>query len=76
MSSEDMKHAEEMIEKQDGSPVIQGQEFAEALDAENNEHSMSMWEAAKAYPMACFWAFIFSFTIVSTSRMCSWALVC
>lgn len=38
---------------------------AEAMEAENLEHSMTVIQAAKAYPMACFWAFIMSFCIVS-----------
>jgi SP family general alpha glucoside:H+ symporter-like MFS transporter len=38
---------------------------SEAVTAENLEHSMTMIEAVKAYPMACFWAFVVSFTIVS-----------
>jgi galactose-1-phosphate uridylyltransferase len=38
---------------------------AEAIEAENAEHQMTVMEAVKAYPMASFWAFIMSFTIVS-----------
>lgn len=37
----------------------------DAFDAENREHEMGVWEAVKTHPMACFWAFIFCFTIVS-----------
>lgn len=36
-----------------------------AYDAENREHTEGVWEAAKAHPMACIWAFIMCFTIVS-----------
>lgn len=39
----------------------------EAFLAENHEHEMGVWEAAKKYPMACTWAFIFCFTIVSAT---------
>lgn len=39
-----------------------------AFDGENREHEMGVWEAAKAHPMACFWAFIMCFTIVSVAR--------
>jgi SP family general alpha glucoside:H+ symporter-like MFS transporter len=35
-----------------------------AYDGENREHEMGAWEAVKLHPMACFWAFIFCFTIV------------
>lgn len=38
---------------------------ADAVEAENAEHNMGVWEAVKEYPMASFWAFIMSFTIVS-----------
>ena len=37
----------------------------DAMEAETAEHAMSVWESAKAYPMACLWAFIMSSTIVS-----------
>jgi hypothetical protein len=37
-----------------------------AYEAENREHEMGLWEAVKDHPMACFWAFVFCFTIVST----------
>jgi hypothetical protein len=37
---------------------------ADAIEAENAEHAMTVMEAARAYPMACFWAFIMSFCIV------------
>lgn len=38
---------------------------ADAIEAENVEHNMGVLEAVRAYPMASFWAFIISFTIVS-----------
>lgn len=38
---------------------------ADAVEAENAEHSMGVLEAVRAYPMASFWAFIMSCTIVS-----------
>ncbi|KAF7354395.1 MFS transporter, SP family, general alpha glucoside:H+ symporter [Mycena venus] len=39
----------------------------DAIEAENSEHSMTVMEAARAYPMACFWAFVMSFTIIMES---------
>jgi hypothetical protein len=39
--------------------------MSNAFDAENREHEMGVMEAVKMHPMACFWAFIFCFTIVS-----------
>lgn len=36
-----------------------------AIDAENLEHKMGVWEAVKAYPAASWWAFVMSCTIVS-----------
>jgi SP family general alpha glucoside:H+ symporter-like MFS transporter len=38
---------------------------ADAIMAENAEHNMGVLEAVKLYPMATFWAFIMSSTIVS-----------
>jgi SP family general alpha glucoside:H+ symporter-like MFS transporter len=40
---------------------------ADAMEAENLEHNMTVMQAVKAYPMACTWAFIMSSTIVSPS---------
>jgi len=38
---------------------------ADAVEAENEEHNMGVLDAVKAYPMASFWAFVMSATIVS-----------
>lgn len=74
MSSGDFKEKEElheggeMGEKHD---VLHAEVLAsadlmnDAFDAENREHEMGIWQAAKAHPMACFWAFLMCFTIVS-----------
>ncbi|KAI0503021.1 alpha-glucosides permease MPH2/3 [Xylaria bambusicola] len=40
---------------------------ADAIDAENAEHNMGVLEAVRAYPMATFWAFVMSFTIIMES---------
>lgn len=42
-----------------------GYDRAGAIEAENAEHNMGVWEAVKAYPKASSWAFIMSCTIVS-----------
>ena len=42
---------------------------ADAVEAENAEHNMGVLEAVKAYPMASFWAFIMSMTIVCISSL-------
>lgn len=39
---------------------------ADAILAENAEHNMTVMQAIKAYPMASFWAFVMSCTIVSS----------
>ena len=39
---------------------------AGAIDAEQLEHRMGVWEAVKAYPAASWWAFVMSSTIVSS----------
>lgn len=36
-----------------------------AFAAENAEHEITAWQAVKTHPMACFWAFLMCFTIVS-----------
>lgn len=36
-----------------------------AIEAENAEHNMSVPQAVKEYPMAAWWAFVMSCTIVS-----------
>ncbi|KAF3000669.1 hypothetical protein E8E13_000823 [Curvularia kusanoi] len=41
--------------------------LAASYEAETRESQMGVWEAMKAHPMACFWAFIFCFTIVMES---------
>lgn len=43
---------------------------AGAMEAETAEHNMGVLEAVRAYPMASFWAFIMSFTIVSSHSPC------
>lgn len=42
---------------------------ADAIEAEHAEHNMGVLEAVKAYPMASFWAFIMSCTIVRIGRL-------
>ena len=39
--------------------------LSDAFRAENFAHAMGIWEAVRTPPMACFWAFIMAFTIVS-----------
>lgn len=41
------------------------QNKAAAIEAENAEHNMTVPQAVKEYPMAAFWAFVMSCTIVS-----------
>jgi SP family general alpha glucoside:H+ symporter-like MFS transporter len=64
----DEKRDEEMHEKgvQHQETLSDKDLMANAYEAENREHEMGLWEAIKDHPMACFWAFIFCFTIVSS----------
>ncbi|RDW68173.1 hypothetical protein BP6252_09569 [Coleophoma cylindrospora] len=39
----------------------------DAIEAENAEHAMDMWTAAKKHPAACLWAFLMCFTIIMES---------
>jgi hypothetical protein len=56
----DRDHAIDLDEKAKASAYK-----ADAVEAENAEHNMGVLEAIRAYPMASFWAFVMSFTIVS-----------
>ncbi|KAH8886647.1 alpha glucoside transporter [Thozetella sp. PMI_491] len=40
---------------------------ADAIEAENAEHNMGVLEAVRLYPMASFWAFVMSTTIIMES---------
>ncbi|TKA70502.1 hypothetical protein B0A55_07275 [Friedmanniomyces simplex] len=40
---------------------------ADAIEAENVEHTMTVLQAVRAYPMASFWAFVISCTIIMES---------
>ncbi|KAJ7918447.1 maltose porter [Mycena leptocephala] len=47
---------------------MNGADFkADAMEAELAEHDMTVMQAVRAYPMACFWAFVMSFTIIMES---------
>lgn len=59
-SPADVDHSYDLDEKAKASAYK-----ADAVEAENAEHNMTVLEAVRAYPMASFWAFIMSFTIVS-----------
>ncbi|KEY74987.1 hypothetical protein S7711_01333 [Stachybotrys chartarum IBT 7711] len=62
-------HAEEGIAHVDRASVHheKGLDKAGAIEAEAAEHNMGVLEAVKQYPMATFWAFVMSFTIVMES---------
>lgn len=44
----------------------------DAMEAESAEFNMTVMEAVKAYPMACFWSFIMSSTIIVSSLSTCW----
>lgn len=48
---------------------------ADAIEAENAEHNMTVLQAVRAYPMASFWAFVMSCTIVGFSKFSALAAV-
>jgi SP family general alpha glucoside:H+ symporter-like MFS transporter len=56
-------HTVELFESNEGN--IHKEHMTNAEEAENREHDMTLWEAVKDHPAACFWAFVFCFTIVS-----------
>ena len=60
------QNSEEKNDNAVHSEVLVNPDFMnDAFQGENREHEMGLWEAAKNYPMACMWAFIMAFTIVS-----------
>ena len=60
----DIKHVGDIEDENIGDKAAANMKN-DAMEAETAEHAMSVWESAKAYPMACLWAFIMSSTIVS-----------
>jgi len=45
--------------------LFEGKELmTDAQNAENREHEMTLLQAVIDHPAACFWAFVFCFTIV------------
>lgn len=61
---EDFKHDAVFAEKTEMADYK-----ADAIDAENEEHNMTVLQAVRAYPMASFWAFVMSCTIVRGAPM-------
>lgn len=57
LREKNVRHSEVLV-----NPTL----MIDAFHGENREHEMTLWEAIKNYPMACFWAFIMCFTIVSS----------
>ncbi|KAL3453044.1 general substrate transporter [Aspergillus insuetus] len=53
----------EKVDIDKSNTLADGNLLNDAVDGENREHQMGVWEAAKRYPWACFWAFIMCFTI-------------
>ncbi|KAI2785768.1 hypothetical protein POX_h09527 [Penicillium oxalicum] len=63
-----MNHELEKVEVEQMEKVLgDGDLLSEAAMAENKEHEMGVWEAAKKHPWACLWAFTMCFTIVMES---------
>ncbi|KAG4437521.1 hypothetical protein IFR05_006993 [Cadophora sp. M221] len=60
--AEQQEHAYDLDEKAKVSDFK-----ADAIEAETAEHNMGVIEAVKAYPMATFWAFVMSCTIIMES---------
>lgn len=58
--ADEIEHQAVFAEKTDAADYK-----ADAIEAENVEHNMTVIEAVKAYPMASLWAFVISCTIVS-----------
>jgi SP family general alpha glucoside:H+ symporter-like MFS transporter len=69
IKSHDDAHVEKAISHVDDSAALDDKAQAamykaQAVDAENAEHDMGVLDAVKQYPMAAWWAFVMSCTIV------------
>lgn len=51
----------------DSNVLVNSDLMNDAFAGENAEHAQGTWQAVKEHPAACFWAFLFCFTIVRTS---------
>lgn len=63
VGAEELAHEENVHNLDEKSKVADYK--ADAVEAENAEHNMGVLEAVQAYPMASFWAFVMSCTIVN-----------
>ncbi|KAF7288799.1 Maltose permease [Mycena chlorophos] len=57
-------------EKKEASPegtTVAVLSNTDAFDGENQEHSETLWQAAKTHKMACLWALLMCFTIIMES---------
>lgn len=66
-ADKDARPSEKADRIDEKAEVHQAEILADAVDGENHEHQMGVWDAAKQYPWACFWAFVMCFTIVMES---------
>lgn len=48
---------------------------ADAIEAEAAEHNMTVLQAVREYPMASFWAFVMSCTIVRTRLLSIYTII-
>ncbi|KAJ5624467.1 maltose permease [Penicillium lagena] len=57
------KETYEKVEAYQDEVLANPELMNDAFDGENREHEMTLWQAVKAHPWACFWAFTMCFTI-------------
>jgi SP family general alpha glucoside:H+ symporter-like MFS transporter len=64
IKAKDEVHDGEQVDAQNPEVLVNPDLMGDAVDGENREHEMGVWEAVKSHPWACLWAFIMCFTIV------------
>ena len=57
-------HADEGVTPAAAHVLASHELMSDAIDGEARDHEMTLTQAVKRYPWACFWAFLMCFTIV------------
>ncbi|KAH8777215.1 major facilitator superfamily domain-containing protein [Hyaloscypha finlandica] len=67
IKAKDEVHEGEQVDALHPEVLVNPDLMGDAVDGENREHEMGVWEAVKSHPCACLWAFIMCFTMVMES---------
>ncbi|KAH8761472.1 major facilitator superfamily domain-containing protein [Hyaloscypha sp. PMI_1271] len=67
IKAKDEVHEGEQVDALHPEVLVNPDLMGDAVDGENREHEMGVWEAVKSHPCACLWAFTMCFTMVMES---------